>query len=125
MWLMTRTGIFSITNAPGKSAHWVQIRSRWRKDLSNLRDMHPALRSHKIITTPEADYRYRMVVTRTELHSVIRTEVEEVTYTNFKAAVAVAGDEARNNLLHRIWGVIADAASREEHKEWAKREGVI
>lgn len=122
MWLFTKYGFFSVTNARlgrGRAGapldpRRLQVRARSRRHLELLSENFGLLRGYRIIETPTADYRFRIVVRRTVWAKVMATLAIELTYPNFK-------NECHGNreledeyvdALHRVWGVGSDLQRR-------------
>jgi hypothetical protein len=89
MWIFSRHGFYSITQpktGPNGASpdRYLQIRARIRQHLEELRTLVPALRRRRIIETPEADYRFRLVVPRTVGLKVIAVLSYSIDYSNFK-----------------------------------------
>lgn len=102
MWLFTRQGFYSIIS---KGEHEFHVRARARKDLENLNAL--AGTSHKIHRSPDADYRWRMVVTGDEAHGLIAKLAADIDYSNFKGVVArTPGQQDKMDILHEVWGLM-------------------
>lgn len=121
MWLFTRYGFFSVTNArlnrgksPALDPRRLQVRARSRKHLELLVARFRQLRGYPIIETPSADYRFRIVPRRKVWAKVAAALAQEITYPNFK-------NECHSNFeledeyidaLHRVWSVGNDLQRR-------------
>lgn len=70
-------------------------------------DIEAAFPGAKVKVTPDADYRYRAEVLRSEVARVLVERVESIRYDNFKATVR---DEHRHAAYLRVWSAMADAA---------------
>jgi hypothetical protein len=105
MWLFTRHGFFSVVRYKKR----VAIRARDWAHLDNLRSWMGI--NSKILELTGTDYRFRIMVSRTEWRRIaarLAEEAEDV--VNFK-------DEAKSNvalvgatyigILHRIWSMVA------------------
>ncbi|MDE0558771.1 hypothetical protein OU792_02175 [Algoriphagus sp. NF] len=104
MWIASKNGFVSIVQHRDKPDQ-VLFRARVRKDLESL------FPKESIIETPEADYGFRVHVSKQEAVSVISQQVWEIDYPNFKNAIA-QNPEQRDKLsaYHDIWGVMWDYA---------------
>ncbi len=113
MWIFTQFGFFSVTQTPDRS-DLIQIRARSRKHLENLKTNFAILERSPIITTPDADYRFRVVCKRWRWEKLSDELAKTVTYPNFKGKVQAAG-WCREMLhqLHEIWGIMNDFQRRQ------------
>lgn len=100
MWLMTQHGFFSATLSPLEPSK-IQLRARKKQ---HLRDIGFA--DDEIIVTPDADYKYRAVVTHSQFLDVLQELGSDIDYENFKGRVDAlqADDYARS--LHEVWAVM-------------------
>jgi hypothetical protein len=106
VWLFTVDGLISVTRSrlePSK----VQVRARSRETIERVADRvdqfmdgHP-----EVIETPEADYRYRIIIEPDEWKALAVKLADEVTYPNFKSEAARqhGHDAPYVKALHRIW----------------------
>lgn len=103
MWLFTTFGFFSIVQKPGETG--LQVRARDAADLDRLRERYlPTLSA--TIPTPAGDYRFRALVSHADLAGAMGDIVRDVTYANFKNAVAASCGEARHDLYAEVWSVM-------------------
>lgn len=103
MWLCTKHGFFSIVEKlPGE----FHIRARVKRDLENLKALAQIKRM--VITTPDADYRYRLVVNKIEVLAALTCLGNEIDYSNFKSKIGQTEDQ-RDKLgaYHEVWTVMA------------------
>jgi len=103
MWLCTKHGFFSIVEKlPGE----FHIRARVKRDIENLKALAEIKRA--VISTPDADYRYRLVVNKVEVLTALTCIGNEIDYSNFKSKIGKTEDQ-RNKLdaYHEVWGVMA------------------
>jgi hypothetical protein len=68
MWLVTKDGFYSVVQDRGDPDRLV-VRGRWKKHLKVLKDLLPGSR---ILVTPEADYPYRMFVSREDWEKLLK-----------------------------------------------------
>jgi hypothetical protein len=87
MWIFTRWGFFSCTCPRSDFSTKIQIRARRRIDLAMLRGNCPELRKRRIIETPAADYRFRIVVDRRVWRKVAARMADSIDYSNFKNSI--------------------------------------
>lgn len=105
MWVASVYGWFSVSESsvePGK----IQVRARERADLEALQAATGI--ASPIIETPTADYRFRLLVSRSAWVDVVaKTLAESVTYRNFKNAIsATPGQRHKCPAYHEVWGVM-------------------
>ena len=103
MWLFTRNGFYSVVQDK-KDERLIQLRARIKDDLENLfafaaKELKIALPA--IISTPQADYAYRVVVERTVWIKLASALAEEIDYCNFKDEVH--GEHDRDDAYLGVW----------------------
>lgn len=104
MWLFTTMGFFSATRSAVEPDKF-QIRARVRNDLVCLMDTLGFFET--ILETPEADYRYRIIVDPETFGQICAALPDQVTYTNFKGAMAQFPEQkAKLPALHDVWAVM-------------------
>ena len=103
MWLMTKHGFYSIVERKPGEFH---VRGRERQDLENLLNGVPL--DTELFETPEADYRFRIVVDRDAVLSILAFLGDTLDYSNFKGEIDQTPDQSRKP-YHKVWGVMADA----------------
>ena len=94
MWVFTNIGFISAVkhrNKPGK----LMVRARAKH---HLRQLFP---QHKIRTTPDGDYRYRVTVSRKCFKDMLREVVDSLEYDNFKGSIH--GDPDYAALCTKVW----------------------
>lgn len=111
MWLFTTMGFFSVvtaTDAKGRPLpKRLAVRARKRSHLEKMREAWLKYggepRDFEILTTPEADYRHRVVLKTSDVCEFAAWMIESIDYGNFKDAAARLGDKAYSVLLGQIW----------------------
>ena len=125
MWLFTKYGFFSVTNArkdKGRAGaptdpDRLQVRARSRKHLELLVERFAALSGpdiSDIIETPKADYLFRLIVPRGVWAEVAGALAMEIAYPNFKNE-CVKREELEDeyiSTLHEVWGAANDLQGR-------------
>lgn len=118
MWIASKFGWFSIVKE--KSGPGFMVRARSRADLEQLTAAVAACNEEKlpaIIETPEADYRFRIVIGNSQLWDVMEALVESVDYSNFKGEIAkTKGQRDKLEPYHRIWSVMAGYQADTVHR---------
>ena len=114
MWLFTRYGLFSIVQDTSARGEQMLVRARRREHLEALITFltDTWVRAGRlaeaewgeIIETPDADYRWRITVSRSWLKHMFITLAGDITYGNFKAEVkrARASDKRYYRLLENV-----------------------
>lgn len=105
MWIFTTLGFFSLVQKPG-TKH-LTIRARAKGDLDALRVRYlPSLSA----TTSKAgtDYPWRATADHAAFAEAMKQMVLDVTYPNYKNAVAAAQGRARAQAYHDVWAALLD-----------------
>ncbi|MBE7436938.1 MAG: hypothetical protein HS115_00680 [Spirochaetales bacterium] len=103
MWIASKYGFYSIV----KKADGLHVRARLMKDLENL--ITAARIKKSILTWPDADYRYRIIVDDLEYSQIVAALQASVDYPNFKNMIHQKGDQKRKyEAYSRIWGTLYD-----------------
>lgn len=100
MWLFTKHGFYSATRSKTTKG-FMQIRARCRGDLENLQQRFGL--SGKIIETPEADYRWRILCRPSTWEMLAVKLAQDVDYSNFKNSV---GDDQHDKPLMAVWSAM-------------------
>lgn len=101
MWLFTTSGFYSIVKHRTDPDTFM-IRARVKGDLENLRSLTQM--EQPVITTPDADYPFRLIVSGAQKAQVIEALGEAVDYPNFKSAVGkLQGQRAKLTAYHDVW----------------------
>lgn len=104
MWLATKFGFYSIVKSSINSDDYM-IRGRIRNDLENIRN-HCDL-EQEVIETSDSDYRYRLIINKTELLDVMTKLGEALDYNNFKGKIGVTTDQKdKLYAYHKVWSIM-------------------
>lgn len=87
MWLCTQSGFFSIVAHRDKKNRFL-LRARFEDDLKNLVFTCSSLSPLNIEHTPNADYAFRIEITRAQLIDIMLKLATGITYPNFKGMIA-------------------------------------
>lgn len=99
MWLFTKNSFIAVVQHRERPND-VLVRARVKKHLSRL---FPK-KAKEIFEDAEADYRWRLIVSKQELAGRISDYIlQNLDYDNFKAAQE-ADDPAWSHFLHAVWG---------------------
>jgi len=115
MWLFTRYGFYSIACARKPDGtldpQLLMIRARRITHLKTLQQRFRSLANVDIVTLPERDYRYRLIVPKELWARVVAELAEEQEWSNFKNEVTsyqgTAGS-AYIRALHEVWLTMCD-----------------
>lgn len=105
--MFSQDGFFSITAYdPVKGGDRVDagdlivVRGRVRADLERVATR---IGDGEVLSTPRADYAYRMVVPRRSWASYLEAAVDEIDYVNFKDRVRGRLGSFRHDVLLSVW----------------------
>ena len=101
MWMISREGFFS---AVAVNNSRVQVRARRQTDLKNLRKFD--IRG-RIIVTPDADYPFRVITSKTLWAAATAKMSRSINYDNFKNEVKLT-DKDRAEIYTEVWRVLRD-----------------
>lgn len=119
MWLFLNNGFFSIvaptqadpalkaetpSRLPSLMKDYLLVRSRRKGDIERV--FGSAIR---IVTSPDRDYRFRALVPRSAVATIISAQVAGISYNNFKSSIK---DNAYHDACSRVWGVMDDYQRR-------------
>jgi hypothetical protein len=133
MWLATKFGFFSVvqnSRSRKRGNKWEPfvVRARVKRDLEILRkQMWPEMRPSaiRIVDTPEADYRYRIEISESEVRDLMLLLAFNVDYPNFKSMIAkTPSQEHKLHGYHEMWHVARFWQTEEtaEHYEKTTRK---
>lgn len=108
MWIASKNGFISIVQHRDYPDQ-VLFRARVRKDLESL------FPKEEIISTPAADYGYRVFVSKQSAVEIISRQVQEIDYPNFKNAIAKTREQKdKLYAYHDIWRVMWNYANSQQ-----------
>lgn len=111
MWVMTTRGFFSAVQDRHNDG-CLLVRARCKADIDSLAGLVGA----EPWSDQDADYAWRIRCTKREWATALGAMAAEVTYPNFKNAVA---DAAHHSAYSRVWGVLLSLDDR------APRESIV
>jgi len=117
MWLFTRHGFYSVVQDKANDRH-VQVRARIKDDLEGLtRFVHKAMGAElsAIISTPNADYSYRIVVEKVLWVKIAATLASDIDYTNFKDEIH--GEEDRDVTYLKVWSAMNELQRKRKRSQ--------
>ncbi len=119
MWIASQSGFYSIVRHE-KMPDMFMVRSRAAGDLENLRGL-PALADADlppVVTTPNADYPCRLVVTGAQKDAIVKALADGIDYPNFKSRVHERPDQAgKNRAYMEIWSAMRRTEAPGERKD--------
>ena len=107
MWLFTNTGFLSAVS----NGQDLMVRSRDRESLEPLAESAKT----KILSTPQNDYPYRVIVTHETFSRWAAHMATGITYKNFKSEVAATRGYDFSHPLMKVWSAmqeVEDAGAR-------------
>ena len=106
MWLFTRHGFYSVVRDKA-DARLIQVRARVKDDLELLtRFARQAVgvTLPSIISTPDADYAYRIVIEQAVWVRIASALADDVNYPNFKDEIH--GEADRDTTYLKVWSAM-------------------
>lgn len=100
MWIFTTQGFYSVVTHRTDSDTLI-VRSRAREDIEALREQIPGIEPFE---DPEADYRHRAYVSRSEWLAAAAQLIADLDYDNFKSEVARRQGSDRARVYGHVWG---------------------
>lgn len=123
MWIFTCYGFFSIACASHQNGtidpDTVMVRARSKKHLLNLKDRFPVLANQSVLNWPNRDYRYRLIIPKSDWVAILSAMAEEQTWSNFKSEAARRGGQvgpAYTSALHDVWSRMYRLQPAEERR---------
>lgn len=109
MWIFTEHGFFSLTRSR-EEPNKIQARARCKADAHNLAAYVAAKldmkRAPRVIETPAADYRFRLILEPAALAVIMAAMVEDIGYSNFKGHIETTGQRDKLPILHDVWAMM-------------------
>ena len=103
MWIFTEIGFVSaVCTERGSST--IKVRSR---DLESLQPLI-AQTGSDVIKTPNADYPYRIIISKDEFGVFLANSLELMEYTNFKSQVYATRGSDFAHALSSVWSTMHD-----------------
>lgn len=108
MWIISKLGFYSIVrDRDDAGSYWV--RARVRADLERLTSILPG----EIIFMPDADYRFRVKLSREEKNRAVALLSDSIDYPNFKNEIARdATQRDRLTAYHEVWHTLQGLAGK-------------
>lgn len=114
MWLFTSKGFYSVVTTDRGGEY--MVRSRVKVDLEALLPIiEPFGRGRVVLETPDADYRYRLVVDTDEWLRIAEVLSAEINYDNFKDRVGRHNPQ-RARTYGRVWFILNEELVAEDSK---------
>ncbi len=119
MWLFTRYGFYSIACASKQDgsidSDTIMIRARDIDHLKRLQKRFQTIGDAEIVTLPNRDYRYRLMVPKDVWTMIVAELAQEQEWANFKnEAARFQGHPGSHyaHALHEVWRVMHDLQER-------------
>jgi hypothetical protein len=113
MWIFSIYGFYSIACADNPDGSLdcdaVMVRARCKDHLKNLQARFPELTSSEIVSWPNRDYRYRLLVPKSTWVRALQGMAEEQEWNNFKNEVTKRqgrDGHAYGSALHDVWEIL-------------------
>lgn len=93
----------------------IQVRARVKKDLQRLARFAAkagGIEMPAVISTPEADYAYRIIVDRAAWETIGAALTADIDYTNFKSTVH--GESDRDATYMLVWSMMNELQRRRQ-----------
>lgn len=101
MWIFTQDGFISVVDnkqVQGK----LTVRARDKESLELLADVT----GQPIIELPNRDYEYRVYVTRDQLSAFMATQIDDLTYGNFKNRIWDTRGDVYHSACAEVWNAM-------------------
>ena len=109
MWIITQEGFYSITaydphrgGERADSDELIVVRARVREDLERITEWI----GDDILATPNADYPFRVITSRSSWVSYMTRATHEIDYFNFKNRVTDRLGSFRHDVLMTVWSAL-------------------
>ncbi len=134
MWIFSKTGFVSVTDNPSKPDTCL-VRARTKEDLVDFIKTPSPHREfkvdaawvrkqvRKIKETPARDYRWRVVLPKGSVQTIIEDQLDAIDYTNVKDATD-KGEPARHAAMLRVWSAMIGLQEGEQAHTWGSSDGV-
>ena len=105
MWIFCKHGFISAVQHRDYP-HLILLRARVKGDLENFIKANRLTHNEPIEETPDADYRYRVVVGNALFARAMSNEIHHINYPNFKDSVYEGSP--RDEAYAQVWMTMAD-----------------
>jgi len=120
MWIFTETGFVSAVQHRDAPEYLV-VRARDKQSLSVLADLCDV----EIKFTPNADYPYRVIVTKGDFTSWMNDNIDFLGYSNFKNQVAITRGKDYAHTLGSVWSTMHDVEDEQARNRYADYESSL
>jgi hypothetical protein len=104
MWIMTQHGFYSIVAS--REQKGFLIRSRELQDIENALDIIGDEDLH-VVRTPQADYRFRLIVSKEQLQRFMQHILSHIDYPNFKERIHKKKDQKNKEEAYlAVWATM-------------------
>ena len=104
MWIFSKRGFFSIVEDQYNNKN-VKVRARLSEDMLELQSLYKKLtgKDANLIIDETADYRYRIIIPKSEWAEIAKILTTEIDYTNFKNHMHEKNNTKLDKALGQIW----------------------
>ena len=114
MWIFTETGFVSAVQHR-ETPEYLVVRARDKQSLDQLADLCDV----QVKFTPNADYPYRVIVTKADFTSWMNDNIDFLGYSNFKNQVAITRGKDYAHTLGSVWSTMHDVEDEQARNRYA------
>jgi hypothetical protein len=114
MWIFTETGFVSAVQHR-EAPEYLVVRARDKQSLDQLADLCDV----QVKFTPNADYPYRVIVTKADFTSWMNDNIDFLGYSNFKNQVAITRGKDYAHTLGSVWSTMHDVEDEQARNRYA------
>jgi hypothetical protein len=120
MWIFTETGFVSAVQHR-EAPEYLVVRARDKQSLDQLADLCDV----QVKFTPNADYPYRVIVTKADFTSWMNDNIDFLGYSNFKNQVAITRGKDYAHTLGSVWSTMHDVEDEQARNRYAAYESSL
>jgi hypothetical protein len=120
MWIFTETGFVSAVQHR-ETPEYLVVRARDKQSLDQLADLCDV----QVKFTPNADYPYRVIVTKADFTSWMNDNIDFLGYSNFKNQVAITRGKDYAHTLGSVWSTMHDVEDEQARNRYAAYESSL
>ena len=115
MWIFSKDGFVSVVEHRDDK-ELLLIRGRIKDDIEDIANLAEVLTGEKpeIVEMPDADYRFRIFLSKHVFKEIMQVKIDDLDYPNFKSSIR---DHDRHNAYLDIWSVMHGFATRKKRTE--------
>ena len=120
MWIFTETGFVSAVQHR-ETPEYLVVRARDKQSLDQLADLCDV----QVKFTPNADYPYRVIVTKADFTSWMNDNIDFLGYSNYKNQVAITRGKDYAHTLGSVWSTMHDVEDEQARNRYAAYESSL